>query len=911
MRARCAWRATPLAGMLALAFGAHAGPQGGTVAAGSARIGGVGSLTQVDQSSQRAIVDWRSFSIGAGETVRFNLPGASAAILNRVTGGSASLLNGQLQSNGRVFLLNPNGVLVGPSGVIQTAGFVASTRNLNNEEFMAGGPLTFAGNSGAVVRNLGSIGASEGDVVLAAQRVENAGSIAAPRGTVALLAGKEIWYAAGPQSNIVIRSGLDAGSGGQGVDNTGLVRAAQVELRSAGGNPWALAVRHAGVIEATTVTQQGGRVLLSAGAGATEVGGTIRATGSTGGRIEALGAAVTVQATATLDASGSYGGGTILVGGDYQGRNPGVQNASNTKVAAGAQLKADAGARGDGGKVIVWADGSTDYAGAISARGGAQGGDGGFAEVSGKSVLRFTGSADLRAPLGKTGDLLLDPTDITIGKMGLAPDPTAPEIASCTGGTCSGTGASSFIAGETLALALATANVTVTTVSSGTGAGDITIDPLLCLVSAFNTAHTLTLDAERDIKVFGALNVVGDGALTLLAGRNISVAPALNDTRFTSTGTALPFGVSGGNGGLTLVAGRTDANGTITVGANSNLGSVKDNTGAAGTGAIRVFGTSAANTTLTGWTQAGSVPVTQGKIPGDAGTEATGIYYAAGRVAPPPPPPPPAPAPAPGTSPSAPGTGITVQYSGGQILIGGLQQGNVVTVTGAQWPATWAVLEPYEVAAMETDRIRREIALMLMGADGIEAFHAYQRSDGSGDNTIRVRKYFSEATEKHLALVLMLYSQPPATQDDLAAALLQVKQAIADKKPWERTASEQQALQDLTLAMEAARRFGVEDRDFHASVRLAQIDRGLAQLQIELDALEATPSSNRPNLAMLFATVDRSPAKSIAEKKEQIEVLKRERAGIRNGLGDENQMSDSAAMLKYLSLRPMQRIQEL
>lgn len=940
MRARPALRATPLAGLLALAFGAHAGPQGGTVAAGNARIGGAGSLTQVDQSSQRAVVDWRSFSIGAGETVRFNLPGATAAILNRVTGGSASLLNGQLQSNGRVFLLNPNGVLVGPSGVIQTAGFVASTRNLNNEEFMAGGPLTFAGNSAAVVRNLGSISAGDGDVVLAAQRVENAGSIAAPRGTVALLAGKEIWYAAGTQSNIVIRSGVDADSGASGVDNGGLIRAAQVELRSAGGNPWALAVRHTGVIEASTVTQQGGRVLLSAGAGATEVGGAIHATGSMGGRIEALGAAVTLQSTATLDASGTYGGGTILVGGDFQGRNADVQNAWNTKVAAGAQLKADAIERGDGGKVIVWADGATDHAGAISARGGAQGGDGGFAEVSGKSVLRFSGSADLRAPQGRTGNLLLDPTDITIGKMGLAPDPTAPEIASCTGGTCSGTGATSFIAGETLAMALATANVTVTTASSGTGFGDITIDPLLCLVPAFNTSHTLTLDAERDIKVFGALNVVGDGALALLAGRNISVAPALNDTRFTSTGTALPFGVSGGNGGLTLVAGRTDANGTINVGSNSNLGSVKDNTGAAGTGAIRVFGTSAANTTLTGWTQAGSVPVVQGKIPGDAGTEATGVYYSAGRVAPAPPAPAPSPAPAPAPSPAAgpaPGGsgttgsngGLVITYNSGQINFG-LGSGTVVVVDGTTGIPGWPAPEPFVPDLLSKTDMFMETMAMLGGQEALNYWQNMQSERVSGinalgnlqDSKLIDQKYFSPEVEKHLYFVLAVYSEPPATQVDLATALVNAMHAIQQKAPKDRSAIEQQTLHDLSLAVASARRYGSNEKQWNDGTEIARTRNRLEQLRAALPVLEheaavARVQSNSSGpmgmgLADLFSShqIDQKTKaqEAVEATKAEIRTLTGKLANLEANQGKMPPISDVEAMVKYLSRSAMGRL---
>jgi hypothetical protein len=99
----------------------------------------------------------------------------------------------------------------------------------------------------------------------------------------------------------------------------------------------------------------------------------------------------------TIDASGATGGGTVLVGGDYQGKNPDISNARASYVGADVSINADATEQGDGGKVIVWADGYTRYQGHISAQGGATGGNGGFAEVSGKQTLAFEGTVDLTA----------------------------------------------------------------------------------------------------------------------------------------------------------------------------------------------------------------------------------------------------------------------------------------------------------------------------------------------------------------------------------------------------------------------------------------------------------------------------------------------------------------------------------
>jgi hypothetical protein len=131
-------------------------------------------------------------------------------------------------------------------------------------------------------------------------------------------------------------------------------------------------------------------------------------------RAQVLADTVTLTDGAAIDASGATGGGEILIGGDYQGMNPEVLNAWSTTLAAGASVRADAFDNGDGGRIIVWADDTTRFAGAVSARGGSNGGDGGFIEVSGKRILDFRGTADTSAPQGRTGMLLLDPTNIFI-----------------------------------------------------------------------------------------------------------------------------------------------------------------------------------------------------------------------------------------------------------------------------------------------------------------------------------------------------------------------------------------------------------------------------------------------------------------------------------------------------------------
>jgi hypothetical protein len=163
----------------------------------------------------------------------------------------------------------------------------------------------------------------------------------------------------------------------------------------------------------------GGQIQLDSGAeGTTIVRGTIDVSGEAevnAGSVYVLGNHVGLFDDAQINATALVGGGTILIGGDYQGKNAAVRNAARTYVGPNTVIRADAITGGSGGKVIVWADEVTRFYGTITARGGSQSGDGGFAEVSGKTVLDFLGSADLSAQAGSVGQLLLDPGTLNIG----------------------------------------------------------------------------------------------------------------------------------------------------------------------------------------------------------------------------------------------------------------------------------------------------------------------------------------------------------------------------------------------------------------------------------------------------------------------------------------------------------------
>ena len=344
----------------------------------------------LNQASQSAIVNWQSFNVGSGESLRINQNSASAAMLARVVGNAPSSILGSIQANGRLYLVNPRGVIIGKDAVIDTASFVATTLNISDQEFLKGGALSFSGNSTASIENLGTVRANNGNVMLFAFTVKNSGTLQAPNGTVGLAAGNEVLLASPDAPDFLVRVAepVDAKTG---VENTGLIEGVQAQLQAAGGSLYELAINQAGTVRATGSQIQNGRVILTAGGGSVQVSGTVSA----------------------HNADGS--GGEILVGGDSHGTNPGIADAANTTVAPGAVLDASSETPiGNGGKVVVWADGTTLYSGAIVANGGKLGGNGGNAEVSGKQSLLFTGTADLLAPYGKRGTLLLDPTDITI-----------------------------------------------------------------------------------------------------------------------------------------------------------------------------------------------------------------------------------------------------------------------------------------------------------------------------------------------------------------------------------------------------------------------------------------------------------------------------------------------------------------
>src|SRR4051812_39818789 len=164
---------------------AHAAPFGGVVAAGGAGIASTGTRTTITQTTSSAVINWQGFGVAAGESVRFQQPGSSSVTLNRVLGPDPSAIFGSLSANGKVFLVNPAGVLFGPGASVNVGGLVASTLNITDGDFM-GGRYPFSGGGRGAVVNQGTITADGGYVALLGTEVSNHGVISARLGSVAL-----------------------------------------------------------------------------------------------------------------------------------------------------------------------------------------------------------------------------------------------------------------------------------------------------------------------------------------------------------------------------------------------------------------------------------------------------------------------------------------------------------------------------------------------------------------------------------------------------------------------------------------------------------------------------------------------------------------------------------------------------
>jgi len=532
-----------------------ANPHGAQIIEGQVSIDtstpGVTTIT----NSPDSIINWHNFSISQNETTQFIQQDNQSAVLNRIIGENPSEILGQLISNGRVFLINPNGVVFGAGSVINTQDLIVSSLNLSNRDFLSGNYHFTAGSGTGGIVNEGLIRTGKGgNIVLIAPDITNNGVIQA-NGTITLAAGQELTITNLDKPNIVfqIQAATDS------VLNLG-------QLLTEGGaiNLFAGVIRHSGDISADSVeidvqgnirliAQQNiflesgskistnnssgdaGTIQIESKAGTTLAQGALEAqafqTGN-GGHIGLLGERVGLMGQASIDVSGVNGGGEVLIGGGYQGKDPGVPNAKATYLGKDVTIKADAMTDGDGGKVIVWADAATRAYGTISARGGTESGNGGLIETSAHWLDVKGIHIDASGPQGKGGAWLLDPDGIIISVVRDSPLVTAgPDFTTIDPGLDT----TAYLSTDVIEAALnlgTNVSVTTTEESGGYGYGDIIVN-----------APIYKSDG-------------GDAALSLFASRNIYV-----NSDITSTAGRLDLGLTlGGRGYTDISDARIDLN---------------------------------------------------------------------------------------------------------------------------------------------------------------------------------------------------------------------------------------------------------------------------------------------------------------------------------------------------------------
>ncbi|HHV6589932.1 TPA: filamentous hemagglutinin N-terminal domain-containing protein, partial [Haemophilus influenzae] len=377
------------------------GLQGMDVVHGTATMQVDGNKTII-RNSVDAIINWKQFNIDQNEMVQFLQENNNSAVFNRVTSNQISQLKGILDSNGQVFLINPNGVAIGKNAIINTNGFTASTLDISNENIKARN-FTFEQTKDKALAEIVNHGlitvGKDGSVNLIGGKVKNEGVISVNGGSISLLAGQKITisdiinptitYSIAAPENEAINLGDIFAKGGN------------INVRAAN-------IRNKGKLSADSVSKdKSGNIVLSAKEGEAEIGGVISAQNqqAKGGKLMITGDKVTLKTGAVIDLSGKEGGETYL-GGDERGEGKnGIQLAKKTSLEKGSTINVSG--KEKGGRAIVWGDIAL-IDGNINAQGKDIAKTGGFVETSGH-YLSIGNNA-----VAKTKEWLLDPENVII-----------------------------------------------------------------------------------------------------------------------------------------------------------------------------------------------------------------------------------------------------------------------------------------------------------------------------------------------------------------------------------------------------------------------------------------------------------------------------------------------------------------
>lgn len=554
-------------------------PNGETIQRGNVTFERSGDLLAI-HASDGSIIEYKNFDIGRSESVRFIQSSSSSRVLNRVLSKAPSQIDGSLKGNGQIYLVNPMGIVFGTNAIVDAAKLFAGAARIRDEDFLAKNDA-FYDLYGTVV-NQGQLTGEE--VHLFGASVENLGRIETGQGLVTMLAGDSLLIGEKEGHCFVLLEPNQVAEGGIGASD--LI---------------GFAISNKGSIVAQELHLEGNRV---------EIEGELI---SRDGKVRILGDEISLHSL-KIDATGDSEGGTVFIGGDFQGKGA-LRRSNRTTVSEDVCIDVSAKKLGDGGTAVIWSDGASIFDGYILARGGIEGGNGGLIETSGKMALGSAkGRVDALAPIGKTGDWLLDPLTITVASSGAG---TLVEAADCsdmaTALTISNTTingamanvllcATNFITqnsdapinisapgvGITYQASLATINSNVTT-----NGGEIiaTTNPTTITNATLNSGSgNLSLsDVIIGFGGAGSTLQVTSGTLTLTGTTTLNN----NLTLLSTGGTISTFNITGATKNLSLDAGST---GTVLIGGDTNVNTLTV--------------TNSASTTFVGTTTANSVILT-------------------------------------------------------------------------------------------------------------------------------------------------------------------------------------------------------------------------------------------------------------------------------------------------------------
>ena len=396
-------------------------PTGGTVTSGSAIIAQNNNTMNINQSSQKAIINWSTFNVGSAATVNFNQPNSQSSTLNRVNSASKSMIDGAVNANGTVIFVNPNGIVFGKGAEVNTGSIVATTMNIADQDYLSeNNKKIFQGSANGKIVNKGTITANniDGYIALMAPQVKNQGVVIANmsgNNSIALVSGEKVTLTF--QGEQLLNVNVDASTIKSLIKNKNLIQTngGQVIIAANAASDLRSSVLvNTGTISADGLNVKGGKVYLTASTikqqGTVTASATSNSSGTRveGGMIVALANTIKLASASKTLATGDNGGGVIT-----------LSAAKKVNVKAGALVDASANTSGNGGSINIDAP-TVKVNGKLLANGGNQYGNGGSINIISSNFVT-SASAIIKAGSmvanGVAGNLTISMPTININQV--------------------------------------------------------------------------------------------------------------------------------------------------------------------------------------------------------------------------------------------------------------------------------------------------------------------------------------------------------------------------------------------------------------------------------------------------------------------------------------------------------------